>query len=170
MSNIVIPDILKDFLNSSHDFKYLLEKDEKYYLNRLRRLDSNLINNLAKFLIAYYHKEYYATLDKIIKVNDTNWNEYHFYNQDLLDDYLDTVENELQVFSETDLKILVSILDISFLFLKNATDVSDFESSLDAFFELKTKLESNNFTKMNNRDVTLNNDKPFIQNITVTIR
>ena len=161
--------LLDDFINNPKDFRHLIEKDENYYLNRLHRLNSNLINNLAKALIAYYHKEYYATLDKIIKVNDENWGEYHFYNQDLLDEYLDIAENELQVFSETDLKILLSILDISFLFLKNATDVNDFESTLDAFFELKTKLESNNFTKINNRNVIIDNDKPYIQDITVTI-
>lgn len=161
--------LLDDFINNHQDFRHLIEKDENYYLNHLHRIDSNLINNLAKALIAYYHKEYYAALDKIIKVNDENWSEYHFYNQDLLDEYLDIAENELQVFSETDLKILLSILDISFLFLKNATDVNDFESTLDAFFELKTKLESNNFTKINNRNVIFDNDESYVQDITVTI-
>lgn len=124
-----------------------MEKNKNYYSNRLNRLNSNLINNLAKSLMAYYHREYYIVLDKIIEENDLDWEEYDFYNQNLLDEYLDQVECEIQVFTENELKILIAILDISFLFLKNATDESDFESALSAFFELKDKLESNHFTK-----------------------
>lgn len=169
MSDILIPDVLEGFFNSPYDFEYLLDKDKEYYSNRLHRLDSNLINNLAKALVAYYHREYYMALEKIIRINDDNWQEYHFYNKRLLDDYLDCLENELQVFSLTDLKIFVSILDIAFLFLKNATDESDFESTLNSFFQFKDKCESNNFTKNNNRDVVIDKTDHQYKKVFITI-
>lgn len=155
MTDLINQNILMDFFNDSNDFKYLLEKNRYYYFNRLNRLNSNLINNLAKSLVAFYHWKYYIALDRIIKENDLDWEEYDFYNQNLLDDYLDQLECEIQVFTEKELRILVAILDISFLFLKNAIDESDFESALAAFFQLKDKLESNNFTKKDYLDVTV---------------
>lgn len=158
MTDLINHNILMDFFKDSNDFEFLFKKNNHYYLNSLNRLNSNLINNLAKSLVAYYHREYYIALDKIIEKNDLDWDEYDFYNQNLLDDYLDKVECEIQVFTEKDLRILVAILDISFLFLKNATEESDFESALTAFFQLKDKLESNSFTKKDYLDVVVGRD------------
>lgn len=67
------------------------------------------------------------------------------------DSFLKSTENTIKVFTENDLKILKSIIDIADIFLRNAINENNFESLLNSFYKLKDKLESNNFVLSNNQ-------------------
>ncbi len=71
--------------------------------------------------------------------------EYDFYNMNSFDLFLENTENNIKVFTEKDLKILESIIDVADVFLKNALNENNFESLINSFYKLKDKLELNNF-------------------------
>lgn len=82
--------------------------------------------------------------------------EYDFYNMNSFELFLENTENTIKVFTEKDLKILKSIIDIADVFLKNALNENNFESLINSFYKLKDKLELNNFVvHNNNRSVTI---------------
>lgn len=143
---------------SNFNFTYLLQEHKTYYEEQINRIGFNLINNLAKVLISQYRLKYYMTLDQLIKNNNVDRNEYDFYNINSFDSFLENTENNIKVFTEKDLKILKSIIDIADIFLKNALNENNFESLINSFYKLKDKLESNNFVLCNNRLIIINHD------------
>ncbi len=140
---------------NNQNFTYLLEAHKNYYEEQLNRINTSFINNLAKLLISQYRLKYYATLNQLIKNNDVDRSEYDFYNMNSFDLFLENTENNIKVFTEKDLKILKSIIDIADVFLKNALNENNFESLINSFYKLKDKLELNNFVLHNNRSVAI---------------
>lgn len=140
---------------NNQNFTYLLEAHKSYYEEQLNRINTNFINNLAKLFIGQYRLKYYTTLNQLIKNNDVDRSEYDFYNMNSFDVFLENTENTIKVFTEKDLKILKSIIDIADVFLKNALNENNFESLIDSFYKLKDKLEINNFVLHNNRSITI---------------
>ena len=147
-----------EIIINNQNFTYLCETHKKYYEEQINRISSNFINNLAKVFISQYRLKYYATLNQLIKNNDVDRSEYDFYNMNSFDSFLENTENTIKVFTENDLKILKSIIDIANIFLKNAINENNFESLINSFYKLKDKLESNNFVFNNTRLVTVTKD------------
>lgn len=143
---------------NNQNFTYLLEAHKSYYEEQLNRINNNFINNLAKLFISQYRLKYYATLNQLIKNNDVDRSEYDFYNMNSFDLFLENTENTIKVFTEKDLKILKSIIDIADVFLKNALNENNFESLINSFYKLKDKLEINNFVLHNNRSIPITRD------------
>lgn len=150
-------DIIKvdEIVINNQNFTYLLEAHKSYYEEQLNRINTNFINNLAKLLISQYRLKYYATLNQLIKNNDMDRSEYDFYNMNSFDLFLENTENNIKVFTEKDLKILKSIIDIANVFLKNALNENNSESLINSFYKLKDKLELNKFVLHNDRLVTI---------------
>lgn len=150
-------DIIKvdEIVINNQNFTYLLEAHKSYYEEQINRININFINNLAKLLISQYRLKYYAALNQLIKNNDVDRSEYDFYNMNSFDLFLENTENTIKVFTEKDLKILKSIIDIADVFLKNALNENNFESLINSFYKLKDKLELNNFVLHNSRSVTI---------------
>ena len=98
--------------------------------------------------------------------------EYDFYNMSSFDLFLENTENTIKVFTQKDLKILKSIIDIANVFLKNAINENNFESLINSFYKLKDKLESNNFVLTNNQSITIDNDHriPLVKNKYVELK
>lgn len=143
-------DIIKvDEMVINKSFTYLLEDHNNYYEKQINRINTGLINNLAKLCINQYHLKYYATFNQLIKNNKDDRSEYDFYNMYSFDLFLENTEKDIKVFTEKDLKILKSILDIADIFLKNAINENNFESLINSFYKLKDKLELNNFVYNN---------------------
>lgn len=147
-----------EIIIDNQNFIYLVEAHKSYYEEQLNKISSNFINNLAKVFISQYRLKYYATLNQLIKNNDVDRSEYDFYNMNSFDSFLENTENTIKVFTENDLKILKSIIDIANIFLKNAINENNFESLINSFYKLKDKLESNNFVFNNTRLVTVTKD------------
>lgn len=147
-----------EIIIDNQNFIYLVEAHKSYYEEQLNKISSNFINNLAKVFINQYRLKYYATLNQLIKNNDVDRSEYDFYNMNSFDSFLENTENTIKVFTENDLKILKSIIDIANIFLKNAINENNFESLINSFYKLKDKLESNNFVFNNTRLVTVTKD------------
>lgn len=137
------------------NFTYLLEAHKSYYEKQINKINANFINNLAKLFISQYRLKYYTTLNQLIKNNNVDRSEYDFYNMNSFDLFLENTENNIKVFTEKDLKILKSILDIANIFLKNALNENNFESLINSFYKLKDKLELNNFVLHNNRSISI---------------
>lgn len=150
-------DIIKvdEIVINNQNFTYLLEAHKSYYEEQLNRINTNFINNLAKLLISQYRLKYYAALNQLIKNNDMDRSEYDFYNMNSFDLFLENTENNIKVFTEKDLKILKSIIDIANVFLKNALNENNSESLINSFYKLKDKLELNKFVLHNDRLVTI---------------
>lgn len=144
-----------DIIINNQNFTYLLEAHKSYYENQLNKISSNFINNLAKVFISQYRLKYYATLNQLIKVNDVDRSEFDFYNMNSFDSFLENTENTIKVFTEKDLRILKSIIDIADIFLRNALNENNFESLINSFYKLKDKLESNRFVLNNNQSITI---------------
>lgn len=144
-----------EIIINNQNFTYLCETHKKYYEEQINRISSNFINNLAKVFISQYRLKYYATLNQLIKNNDVDRSEYDFYNMNSFDSFLENTENTIKVFTESDLKILKSIIDIADIFLRNALNENNFESLINSFYKLKDKLESNNFVLNSNQSVTI---------------
>jgi len=142
---------IDEIIIKNQNFTYLLESHKSYYEKQLNNISSNFINNLAKVFISQYRLKYYATLNQLIKNNDVDRSEFDFYNMNSFDSFLENTENTIKVFSENDLKILKSIINIADIFLRNALNENNFESLINSFYKLKDKLESNNFVLRNNR-------------------
>lgn len=151
IDTIKVDEIIMD----NQNFTYLLEAHKSYYDKQLNKISSNFINNLAKVFISQYRLKYYATLNQLIKNNNIDRSEYDFYNMNSFDSFLESTENTIKVFTENDLKILKSIIDIADIFLRNALNENNFESLINSFYKLKDKLESNNFVLSNNRSITI---------------
>ncbi|MDO5860810.1 hypothetical protein [Methanobrevibacter sp.] len=139
--------VLNDILNNDNDFTYLLDAESIYYEKQLDKINSNLINNLAKLLIGQFHYKYYEIFDKLVEMGVPNRKEYDYYDKKFLDELLYNIEENIVVYKTNDLKILISILDISYLFMKNALDEKDLDSLLNSFMQLKDKLEYNKFIR-----------------------
>ena len=133
----------------NQNFSYLLDAHQIYYEEQLNEINTNLINNLAKLFISQYRLKYYNALNQLIKNNDVDRSEFDFYNMHSFDLFLENTENTIKVFTQKDLKILKSILDIADVFLKNAVNENNFESLINSFYKLKDKLELNNFVLPN---------------------
>ena len=135
-----------DIINSKNiDFSYLLDYNLEYYDIQLNEINSNLINNFSKALLNKFHLEYYIKFNKLIKESNENRQDLDYFNMSILDNFFENIENNLSISNNKNLVILNSILDISSVFLDNAIDESSFESLFDSFFQLKDRLESNNF-------------------------
>lgn len=147
-----------EIIIKNHNFTYLLEAHKSYYEKQLNNISSNLINNLAKVIISQYRLKYYTTLNQLIKNNDIDRSEFDFYNMNSFDSFLENTENTIKVYTENDLKILKSIIDIADIFLRNALNENNFESLINSFYKLKDKLESNNFVLRNNRQNKITQD------------
>ena len=146
---------MDEIVINNQNFTYLLEAHKSYYEEQINRINVNFINNLAKLLISQFRLKYYAALNQLIKNNDVDRSEYDFYNMNSFDLFLENTENTIKVFTEKDLKILKSIIDIADVFLKNALNENNFESLINSFYKLKDKLELNNFVLHNSRSVTI---------------
>ena len=147
-----------EIIINNQNFTYLCETHKKYYEEQINKINNNFINNLAKLLINQYRLKYYATLNQLIRDNDVDRSEYDFYNMSSFDSFLENTENNIRVFTQRDLKILKSIIDIANVFLKNAINENNFESLINSFYKLKDKLELNNFVLSNNQLVTITQD------------
>ena len=133
----------------NQNFSYLLDAHQIYYEEQLNEINTNFINNLAKLSISQYRLKYYNTFNQLIKNNDVDRSEFDFYNMHSFDLFLQKAENTIKVFTQKDLEILKSILDIADVFLKNAVNENNFESLINSFYKLKDKLELNNFVLPN---------------------
>ena len=153
-------DIIKidEIIVNNQNFIYLLQEHGNYYEEQITRINTNFINNLAKLFINQYRLKYYATLNRLIENNNVDRSEYDFYNMSSFDLFLENTENTIKVFTQKDLKILKSIIDIANVFLKNAINENNFESLINSFYKLKDKLESNNFVLRNNRQNKITQD------------
>lgn len=98
-------------------------------------------NKFSKALLKEYQLEYYAIFNKLFKER----REVDYFNINVFDRFFENIEDNLSISNDKDLKILISILDISSVFLDNAVDEASFESLFDSFFQLKERLEANNF-------------------------
>lgn len=135
-----------DIVNSKNiDFSYLLDYNLEYYNIQLNEINSNLINNFSKALLNKFHLEYYIKFNKLIKESNENRQDLDYFNMSILDNFFENIENNLSISNNKNLEILISILDISSVFLDNAIDEASFESLFDSFFQLKDRLEANNF-------------------------
>lgn len=154
-------DIIKidEIIVKNQNFIYLLEEHKNYYEEQITRINNNFINNLAKLFISQYRLKYYSTLNQLIENNDVDRSEYDFYNMSSFDLFLENTENTIKVFTQKDLKILKSIIDIANVFLKNAINENNFESLINSFYKLKDKLESNNFVSANSQSVAVTTDQ-----------
>lgn len=150
--------IIDEINQSCQNFSHLLKDNEEYYSNQLNKINSNFYNNLARTLLTQYHYKYYNVYNKLIEMGILGRDEYDFYNKELLDDFLDDLENNLIVVNKSQFEIFISILDISDLYLKNAIDEKDFDSILNSFFQLKNKLESDGFIIRNEFDIIVDFD------------
>jgi len=167
-------DIIKidEIIVNNQNFIYLLQEHGNYYEEQITRINTNFINNLAKLFINQYRLKFYATLNRLIENNNVDRSEYDFYNMSSFDLFLENTENTIKVFTQKDLKILKSIIDIANVFLKNAINENNFESLINSFYKLKDKLESNNFVLTNNQSITIDNDHriPLVKNKYVELK
>ena len=139
-------DFLNEISNIDGIFDKLLKENDLYYSNKLNVIKSNIINNFAEIVINDFHLKMYKVFNNLIDDN-LNREELDFYFMDYLDKFFESYESEINVYNENDLKILKAIIELAEVLLENASVKKDSDSLLNSFFDLKNKLEDNNFVK-----------------------
>ena len=125
--------------NVEVNFSKSLEFNPKL-LSEINKVYKRTLNNMAKFILGFFHLNIFDSLETIVK-NTDEVDDFILDLSEFIADYFDKIEFKLDIISLKEFNEFIHILKLSSIIINDAIEENNMELIFEAFYQIQSRFK-----------------------------